>query len=62
MAYTTHKCGSCRTIQGESGHSKYQRKLCDDCSEIYQRKYRNPNGKQVTCKFCNRVVVQQKCF
>ena len=58
MDCTTHKCGSCRAIEGEAGHNKYQQKLCDDCSEMYQQIYWNNNGKQVTSEFCNRVVVQ----
>ena len=51
--------GSCRTKKGESSHSKYQQKLCDECSEMYQQINGKRNGKQVTCDFCNRLVVQQ---
>ena len=59
MDCTTHKCGSFRTIKGEADHNEYKQKLCYECSEMYQQIYRNKNGKQVTCEFCNRVVVQQ---
>ena len=56
MHCTTNKCGSGRTIKGEAGHNKYQQKLCDECSEMYQQIYRNKIGKA-----SNVLSLQKNC-